>query len=59
MQWAYLQFAFALAVVIGIIALIISELHKVKTAKEEQEWRHLREEAEQAWMQLRKEIIKT
>lgn len=37
--WAILQFAFALAVVISCIALIIGEFHMVERA-EEQEWRN-------------------
>lgn len=35
MQWAILQFAFALGVVIGIIALILAELHIVERAEEQ------------------------
>ena len=47
MQWAIWNFAFALAVVIGIIYLLIIELYMREKAKREQEWRQLREEAEQ------------
>ena len=43
MQWAYLQFAFALAVAIGIIALIIAELHIVERAEEQNLWRQIKE----------------
>lgn len=41
MQWAYLQFAFALVVVIGIISLVIAELHVVERAEEQKLWRQI------------------
>ena len=41
--WVVLQFAFALAVVIGIIALIISKLHMVERAEQEEMWKRCRE----------------
>lgn len=40
--WAALQFAGALAVAVSIFALIISQLHIIEKA-EEQEWQELQE----------------
>jgi len=40
--WALLQFALILAVVIGSIALIISELRMVERAEDQEFWRQLR-----------------
>ena len=57
--WALLEFAFALATVIGCIALIIGELHMIERAEKEQEWKQLREHGDQAWKQLRKQVIST
>ena len=59
MTWPILHFAFALAVVIGIIFLILIEIYNVERAKHEQAWRQLREEGERAWRQLRSQVIKT
>jgi len=41
--WALLQFALALTVVIGSIALIIGQLHMIERAENRQLWRHLKE----------------
>lgn len=41
--WALLQFAFALAVVISCLALIIGELHIIDRAEEQELWRQLKE----------------
>jgi len=41
--WALLEFAFALAVVISAFALIISELHIIERAEEQELWRELKE----------------
>ena len=41
--WAVLEFAFALATVIGCIALIIGELHMIERAEEQESWRRLKE----------------
>jgi len=40
--WAILQFAFALAVVIGIISLIIGELYMTERAEEQELWEEAR-----------------
>ena len=41
--WAIWEFAFALAVVIGIIYLVISELHIMERAQEKELWKEARE----------------
>lgn len=41
--WVILQFSFALAVVIGIIALAISELHVVERAEEQELWKEAKQ----------------
>ena len=41
--WMILQFAFALATVIGCIALIIGELHIIERAEEQELWSQLKE----------------
>jgi hypothetical protein len=41
--WAILQFSFALAWVIGFIALTINELHIMERAKEQELWEEARE----------------
>jgi len=41
--WALLEFAFALAAVISCFALIISELHMVERAEEQELWRKAKE----------------
>lgn len=46
MQWAILQFAFALAITIGSIALILSELHMIERAEAQKLWQQLRERIE-------------
>lgn len=43
MQWAFLQFAFALAAVISCFALIIGELHMVERAEEQELWKEARQ----------------
>ena len=44
--WAILQFAFALAIVIGSIALIIGELHMIERAEDQKLWKQLKERVE-------------
>lgn len=44
--WAILQFAFALAVVIGSIALLIGQLHMIERAEDQKLWSQLRERIE-------------
>lgn len=41
--WAIFEFAFALAVVIGFIALTINELHIMERAKDQELWEKARE----------------
>lgn len=41
--WAVLEFAFALAVAIGIISLIIAELHIIERAEQQELWKGVRE----------------
>ncbi|MBV6343292.1 hypothetical protein [Candidatus Magnetobacterium casense] len=41
--WAALQFAFALVVAIGCIALIIGQLYKAQRAEEQSGWNELRQ----------------
>lgn len=41
--WAVLEFAFVLTVVIGIMSLIINELHIVERAEEQELWNGVRE----------------
>jgi len=44
-SWALLEFAFALATVIGCIALIIGKLHMIERVEMQQWLRQLRESA--------------
>ena len=41
--WALLQFAFALAVTIGVFAIILGELHVIERAEEQELWKEARE----------------
>jgi len=41
--WAVLQFAFALTTTISGIALIISKMHVIERAEEQEFWRELKE----------------
>jgi len=41
--WAILQFAFALAVAVSVFALIISELHIIERAEEQETWKQIKE----------------
>lgn len=41
--WALLEFGFALAVVIGIISLVIAELHVIERAEEQELWEQAKE----------------
>lgn len=41
--WALLQFAFALAAVISCIALIISKMHLIERAEEQELWTQAKE----------------
>jgi len=43
MQWALLQFAFALAVAIGCFAITLAELHVIERAEEQELWKEARE----------------
>lgn len=41
--WMVLQFAFALAVVIGIISLIIAKLHIIERAEDQKLWEQIKD----------------
>ena len=41
--WALLQFAFALAVAVGVFAIILGELHIIERAEEQELWTQLKE----------------
>jgi len=41
--WAALEFAFALAVAIGVFAILIAKTHIIERAEEQQEWEQARE----------------
>jgi len=43
MQWALLQFAFALAVAIGCFAITLAELHVIERAEERKLWEQMQE----------------
>ena len=43
MHWALLQFAFALAVAVGVFAIILGELHVIERAEEQELWTEVKD----------------